>query len=155
MSDAAPHFQSVADDLCVINSMYTDQFNHTPAELLLFTGSPRGGRPSFGSWVTYGLGSENANLPGFVVLISSGVLPGEITREAAGADGFGYDPVFRPLSDPRTLAEMTRDEKAAISHRGRAARGMSRLRGKRPSRGPRRTGAVAGAAWDPGVRRCG
>ena len=67
--------------------------------------------------------------PGGAVLISSGVLPGEITREAAGADGFGYDPVFRPLSDRRTLAEMTRDEKAEISHRGRAARGMARMLG--------------------------
>jgi hypothetical protein len=55
--------------------MNTDQFNHTPAELLLYTGSPRQGRPSMGSWVTYGLGSENSNLPGFVVLISSGVQP--------------------------------------------------------------------------------
>jgi Protein of unknown function (DUF1501) len=55
--------------------MNTDQFNHTPAELLLFTGSPRSGRPSLGSWVTYGLGTENENLPGFVVLISSGVQP--------------------------------------------------------------------------------
>ncbi|WP_435008219.1 DUF1501 domain-containing protein [Tundrisphaera lichenicola] len=75
MSDALPHLQTVADDLCVINSMYTDQFNHAPAELLLYTGSPRSGRPSMGTWVTYGLGSENANLPGFVVLISSGVQP--------------------------------------------------------------------------------
>ena len=65
----------MADELCVIKSMYTDQFNHAPAELLLFTGSPRAGRPSMGSWVTYGLGSENENLPGFVVLISSGVQP--------------------------------------------------------------------------------
>ena len=55
--------------------MNTDQFNHAPAELLLYTGSPRSGRPSMGSWVTYGLGSENENLPGFVVLISSGVQP--------------------------------------------------------------------------------
>ena len=55
--------------------MTTDQFNHAPAELLLYTGSPRSGRPSMGSWVTYGLGSENENLPGFVVLISSGVQP--------------------------------------------------------------------------------
>ncbi|MBL6634342.1 MAG: RdgB/HAM1 family non-canonical purine NTP pyrophosphatase [Thermoleophilia bacterium] len=66
------------------------------------------------------------------ILVSSGVLPGEITREVAGADGFGYDPVFRPLSDPRTLAQMTRDEKAAISHRGRAARGMARMLGIAP-----------------------
>ncbi len=75
LSDAVPHFHGVADEMCVIKSMFTDQFNHTPAELMLYTGSPRQGRPSMGSWVTYGLGSENANLPGFVVLISSGVQP--------------------------------------------------------------------------------
>ena len=75
MSDALPHLQTVADDLCVIRSMNTDQFNHAPAELLLYTGSPRSGRPSMGTWATYGLGSENENLPGFVVLISSGVQP--------------------------------------------------------------------------------
>jgi len=75
MSDAIPHLHEVADELCVIKSMNTDQFNHAPAELLVFTGSPRPGRPSLGSWVTYGLGTENQNLPGFVVLISSGVQP--------------------------------------------------------------------------------
>jgi hypothetical protein len=75
LSDAVPNLRAVADDLCVIKSMYTDQFNHAPAELLLYTGSPRSGRPSMGSWITYGLGSENDNLPGFVVLISSGVQP--------------------------------------------------------------------------------
>ncbi len=75
LSDAVPNFHGVADELCVIRSMHTDQFNHAPAELLLYTGSPRGGRPSMGTWVTYGLGTENANLPGFVVLISSGVQP--------------------------------------------------------------------------------
>ncbi len=75
MSDAIPHLHSVADELCVIRSMNTDQFNHAPAELFVYTGSPRPGRPSFGAWVTYGLGTENQNLPGFVVLISSGVQP--------------------------------------------------------------------------------
>ena len=75
MSDAVPNFHGIADEMCGIKSMFTDQFNHAPAELLLFTGSPRQGRPSMGSWVTYGLGSENENLPGFVVLISSGVQP--------------------------------------------------------------------------------
>jgi hypothetical protein len=75
MSDAIPHLHTVADDLCIIHSMNTDQFNHAPAELLVLTGSPRAGRPSMGSWVTYGLGTENQNLPGFVVLISSGVQP--------------------------------------------------------------------------------
>jgi hypothetical protein len=75
MSDAVPHLHGVADEMCFIKSMKTDEFNHAPAELLLFTGSPRQGRPGMGTWVTYGLGSESQNLPGFVVLISSGVQP--------------------------------------------------------------------------------
>ena len=83
MSDAIPHLHTVADELCVVRSMHTDQFNHAPAELLLYTGSARSGRPSMGSWVTYGLGTENENLPGFVVLISSGVQPN------GGANSFG------------------------------------------------------------------
>jgi len=75
LSDAIPNLQRVADRLCFVKSMHTDQFNHAPAELLVYTGSPRAGRPSLGSWVTYGLGTESADLPGFVVLISSGVQP--------------------------------------------------------------------------------
>jgi len=75
LSDAIPGLHAVADDLCVIHSVHTDQFNHAPAELLIYTGSPRSGRPSMGSWITYGLGTENQDLPGFVVLISSGVQP--------------------------------------------------------------------------------
>src|SRR5438874_2721539 len=74
-SEAVPHIASIADDLCFIKSMHTDQFNHAPAELMLFTGSAQFGRPSMGSWVTYGLGSESDNLPGFIVLVSSGVNP--------------------------------------------------------------------------------
>jgi hypothetical protein len=75
MSDAVPNLHGVADEMCVIKSMYTEQFNHAPAELLVYTGSPRSGRPSLGAWVTYGLGTENEDLPGFMVLISSGVQP--------------------------------------------------------------------------------
>ncbi|MBA4032873.1 MAG: sulfatase, partial [Planctomyces sp.] len=75
LSDALPNLQTMADELCMLKAVTTDQFNHAPAELLLLTGSPRAGRPSLGSWVTYGLGSESENLPGFVVLISSGVQP--------------------------------------------------------------------------------
>ncbi|RUL87282.1 DUF1501 domain-containing protein [Tautonia sociabilis] len=88
MSDAVPRLHEVADEICLVKSMYTDQFNHAPAELLLFTGSPRQGRPSFGSWVTYGLGSESRDLPGFVVLISSGVQP----SAGQGAWGSGFLP---------------------------------------------------------------
>lgn len=83
VSDALPRLSKLTDELTFIKSMWTEQFNHAPAQLLLYTGSPRQGRPSMGSWVTYGLGSENQNLPGFVVLISSG------TRPSAGKNAWG------------------------------------------------------------------
>lgn len=72
VSDYLPHFQKVVDEVAFLKAVKTDQFNHGPAQLLMHTGSPRFGRPSLGSWVTYGLGSENQNLPGFVVLSSGG-----------------------------------------------------------------------------------
>lgn len=75
ISDLLPHLQGVSDELCVVRSMHTDQFNHAPAQLFLYTGSPRLGRPSMGSWLTYGLGTENQNLPGFVVLVSGDKTP--------------------------------------------------------------------------------
>ncbi len=74
-SNLLPSFASIADEVTLIRSMYTDQFNHAPAELFLYTGSPRLGRPSIGAWTVYGLGSENQNLPGFVVLLSGGSNP--------------------------------------------------------------------------------
>lgn len=75
MTELLPHIGAHADDLAVVRSMTTDQFNHAPAELFLYTGSARNGGASMGSWITYGLGSENENLPGFVVLISGGTDP--------------------------------------------------------------------------------
>jgi hypothetical protein len=75
ISELLPHFSSVVDDVCVIRSMTTDQFNHVPAQLFMHTGQPRLGYPSLGSWVTYGIGSENSNLPAFVVLASGGKTP--------------------------------------------------------------------------------
>jgi len=74
-SNLLPHFGAIADEVTVVRSMFTDQFNHAPAELFMYTGSPRLGRPSMGSWLVYGLGSENENLPGFIVLLSGGKLP--------------------------------------------------------------------------------
>jgi hypothetical protein len=74
-SETIPHMAGLADDLCLVRSMWTDQFNHAPAELFLFTGAPRFGSASMGSWLTYGLGSENQDLPGFVVLLSGGTDP--------------------------------------------------------------------------------
>lgn len=75
VSDHLPHFAQIADEVSFLKGVYTDQFNHAPAQLFVHTGSPRLGRPSIGSWVTYGLGSENNNLPGFVVLTSGGKTP--------------------------------------------------------------------------------
>ncbi len=75
VTDQMPHFAKQVDDVCFIKSMQTDQFNHGPAQLMVHTGQPRLGYPSIGSWVTYGLGTENENLPGFVVLLSGGRLP--------------------------------------------------------------------------------
>jgi hypothetical protein len=68
ISELFPHVGSVADDICVIRSMYTDIPNHEPSLLMMNTGHIQPGRPSMGAWLTYGLGTENQNLPGFVVL---------------------------------------------------------------------------------------
>lgn len=75
ISELLPHTASIADDLCIVRACKTDAFNHAPAELFLNTGLARIGRPSMGSWLTYGLGSENQDLPGFVVLLSGGGQP--------------------------------------------------------------------------------
>ena len=75
ISDRLPHFAKVVDDVCFIHSMQTDQFNHGPAQLLVHTGNQNLGYASFGAWTTYGLGTENQNLPGFVVLLSGGHFP--------------------------------------------------------------------------------
>ena len=72
LSELLPHIGSVADDICVIRSMTTDAINHDPAHMFMNTGSQIAGRPSMGSWVTYGLGAESEDLPGFVVLVSTG-----------------------------------------------------------------------------------
>lgn len=75
VSELLPNISTVVDDIAFVKSMHTDQFNHAPAELFLYTGSPQFGGAAMGSWITYGLGSENQDLPGFVVLISGGTDP--------------------------------------------------------------------------------
>lgn len=70
VSDFFPHIAKLSDDICVVKSMVTEQINHDPAHTFMNTGTALSGRPSMGSWVTYGLGSECDNLPGFVVLTS-------------------------------------------------------------------------------------
>jgi hypothetical protein len=70
ISTLLPHIASIADDICVVRSMQTEQINHDPAHTFMNTGTSISGRPSMGSWVNYGLGSECADLPGFIVLVS-------------------------------------------------------------------------------------
>src|SRR5262249_25640167 len=70
VSECLPHTATVADDLAIVRTVATDVFNHAPAKIFVNTGSPQFGRPSMGSWVTYGIGSESKDLPGFVVLQS-------------------------------------------------------------------------------------
>ena len=72
ISELLPHIGSIADEVCIIRSMWTEQINHDPAHTLMNTGSIITGRPSMGSWILYGLGTESEDLPGFVVLLSSG-----------------------------------------------------------------------------------
>lgn len=72
-SDRLPHLATQADKLCFIKSLQTDQFNHGPAQLMVHSGNARTGYPSIGSWVTWGLGSDNNDLPGFMVLLSGGM----------------------------------------------------------------------------------
>jgi hypothetical protein len=69
-SELLPHLSRVADEMAMIHSMHTEEINHAPAQMFLHSGFARGGRPSLGSWVSYGLGSENDNLPGYIVLLS-------------------------------------------------------------------------------------
>lgn len=88
VSDRLPNFKQVVDRVCFIKSMYTTQFNHAPAQLLLHTGNQNLGAASMGSWITYGLGTENENLPGFIVLVSGGRMP----SAGKSAWGAGYLP---------------------------------------------------------------
>ena len=74
VSELLPHFTKIADDAAVVKSMVTSEFNHAPAELFVHTGNRLAGSAAIGSWVTYGLGTENQDLPGFVVLLSLEVI---------------------------------------------------------------------------------
>lgn len=87
MSDLLPQLSRHADSLAIIRSMSTKEFNHAPAELYLHTGENRSGHASIGSWITYGLGSNNQNLPGFIVLVSGGTDP------TAGKSVWGSGPL--------------------------------------------------------------
>jgi hypothetical protein len=85
MSELLPHIGACADDIALVRSMHTDQFDHGPAEILFSTGQDAPGRPSAGAWVTYGLGSESQELPGYVVLMTG---RGPVARSSNWGNGF-------------------------------------------------------------------
>lgn len=88
MSELLPHTSKVVDDLCIIRSMYTEAINHDPALTFFQTGAQVGNRPSMGSWLSYGLGSENKNLPAFCVLLSKGKGNGQGVYSKLWSNGF-------------------------------------------------------------------
>ncbi len=101
ISEVMPHLAEVVDDIAIINSMTTVAFNHAPGQIFMNTGSTQFGRPSMGAWVTYGLGSEARDLPGFVVLSSAGGTSGGAGNWGAGFLPTVYQGVpFRRSGDP-------------------------------------------------------
>src|SRR6266511_4201271 len=101
LSEALPHLAEVVDDIAIVKSMTTDAFNHAPGQVLMQTGSSQFGRPCLGSWVVYGLGSDSANLPGFVVLNSAGGVSGGAALYGSGFRPTIYQGVpFRKTGDP-------------------------------------------------------
>jgi hypothetical protein len=118
LSEMLPHLAKVVDDICFIKSVQTDQFNHAPAQIFFNTGFSQPGRPSLGSWVIYGLGSESQDLPAFVVMStgsgisggsanwSSGLLPTIYTGVRLRNQG---DPILNVSSPPGVDARLQRD----------------------------------------------
>ena len=118
LSEVLPHLAKVVDEICLIKSVHTDQFNHAPAQIFFNTGFSQPGRPSLGSWVTYGLGAETSELPAFVVMStgagisggaanwSSGMLPTVFAGTRLRNQG---DPILNVSSPPGVDAKLQRD----------------------------------------------
>jgi uncharacterized protein (DUF1501 family) len=126
LSELLPHTAKIADEIAIVKSMVTDAFNHAPGQILMNTGSQQFGRPSMGSWVTYGLGSESQDLPAFVVFSSgskgpsggnscwgSGFLP--TVYQGVQFRGSG-DPVLYLSNPPGVDSELQRDSLDSIRH---------------------------------------
>jgi hypothetical protein len=130
ISELMPYTAKAADDLCFIKSMFTEAINHDPALTFMQTGAQQGNRPSMGAWLSYGLGSENKNLPAFCVLLSKGKGNGQGVYSKLWSNGFldsihqgvqfsnGENPVLY-LSDPDGMDRVSRrkmlDEVAALN----------------------------------------
>ncbi|MBX3414012.1 MAG: DUF1501 domain-containing protein [Pirellulales bacterium] len=101
ISEALPHLAQVVDDICLVRSVHTDQFNHAPAQIFFNTGFAQPGRPSLGSWVLYGLGAETSDLPAFVVMSTGSGISGGSANWASGFLPTTYNGVrFRNQGDP-------------------------------------------------------
>ncbi len=119
ISDLMPYTAKIVDDLCIVRSMHTEAINHDPALTFFQTGAQQGNRPSMGAWLSYGLGSENQNLPAFTVLLSRGIGNGQGVYSKLWTNGFldsvhqgvqfssGEDPVLY-LKDPKGLSREER-----------------------------------------------
>jgi uncharacterized protein (DUF1501 family) len=133
ISEMLPHLREVVDDICLIKSMKTDQFNHAPAQIFLNTGFSQPGRPSLGSWTIYGLGSESQNLPAFVVMStgagisggsanwSSGFLPSTFSGVRFRNQG---DPILNVSSPKGIDAKLQRESLDLIEEMNRAHLGI-------------------------------
>ena len=145
LSELLPHTARAADDICFINSMYTEAINHDPALTFFQTGAQVGNRPSFGSWMSYGLGSENKNLPAFCVLLSKGRGNGQGVYSKLWSNGFldsihqgvqfssGENPVLY-LNDPESVSRADRrdmlDKIAALNEESYTAFGDPEINAK-------------------------
>ena len=125
MSELLPHLAGVADELAIVRTLHTEEINHAPAQMFLHTGFGRGGRPSLGSWLAYGLGSESSDLPAYVVMLSgpaggagtslwsSGFLPsvyqGTQFRSEGDAVLFLSNPEGQSMADRRRVLDAVRD----------------------------------------------
>lgn len=119
LSDLLPYHQQIADEMCVVKSLHTEAINHDPAVTFIQTGSQQGARPSFGSWISYGLGSENKNLPAFCVLLSRSTSYDQPLYSKLWNNAFlpsehqgvlfrsGDDPILY-LNDPQGIDKVTR-----------------------------------------------
>lgn len=101
LSELLPHTASIADDICLVRSLHTDAVNHAPGQMMMNTGSQQFGRPSFGAWSLYGLGSDSQDLPGFVVLTSAKGTSGGASNYGSGFLPTMYGGIpFRSKGDP-------------------------------------------------------
>ncbi|MDN3690036.1 DUF1501 domain-containing protein [Cyclobacterium jeungdonense] len=131
ISDLFPYTSKIVDDICIVRSLHTEAINHDPALTFFQTGAQQGNRPSMGAWLSYGLGSENKNLPAFTVLLSRGIGNGQGVYSKLWTNGFldsvhqgvqfssGEDPVLY-LRDPNGMSRVERrkilDNLAELNH---------------------------------------